>query len=185
MLVCRPLSGDLVVTSLFGGGRDVDGDGIVSRHMGVDYRAPVGSLVFSPFDGVVEKINTTTAGGLQLFVRSTDGRARVAFVHLDDVAAGVGQRVRAGDPIAQSGASGFIVDANGQKVRPVPPHLHVQLQLRNAAGDLEIVDPDKVFRPLEDPAFVGSGAPTTRKGGALVIVALVVIGGLVKFFGGR
>lgn len=185
MLVCRPLSGDLVVTSPFGPRVIAGVDGV---HRGVDYRAPVGSILFAPASSTVTKINDTTAGGLQLFLRSDDGRELIAFSHLSDVAVGVGQHVEAGDPIAQTGDSGFILDAAGRPIRRVSPHLHTQLQVVDRIDGVEVVslvDPDARYQPLPDPASVGSSSSSSAsssRGGVVVVVvgALLLLSRLFR-----
>lgn len=119
------------------------------KHKGVDFRTPVGTPVYAPFDGVVERRNWKFAANgncLDLLDPAT-GRHAI-FLHLDVVPKAMqkGRAVRKGEQIAVSGNSG----------RSFAPHLHYQLE--DAGG--RVLDPFKVHRtrrealpPADLPAF--------------------------------
>ncbi len=112
------------VTSLLRDGR---------RHKGVDFKAPVGTPVLAPFDGVVKRKNWNFRGNGNC-LEVADGRGRtLLFLHLSDVEHGVGPgtRVKKGQVIARSGNTG----------RSTAPHLHYQLM----AGS-RVLDPFEVHK---------------------------------------
>lgn len=85
-------------------------------HNGVDLAATVGTPVLAPWDGVTRPPYHTDAGGLQILVDMDDG-TRAGFAHLSD-ALGGGIRVKRGDVVAYTGASGNVTG----------PHLHFSLK---------------------------------------------------------
>ena len=139
-LVDGPIRDYEQITSLVQDGR---------RHKGVDFRTPVGTPVYAPFDGVVERRNWKfSANGNCLEVVDPATGRRAIFLHLDVVPKSMqkGRSVRKGEEIAASGNSG----------RSTAPHLHYQLE--DASG--KVLDPFKVHRTLraaipaaDGPAF--------------------------------
>ncbi len=139
-LVDGPIRDYEQVTSLVRDGR---------RHKGVDFRTPVGTPVYAPFDGVVERRNWKfSANGNCLDVVDPATGRRAIFLHLDVVPKSMqkGRAVKKGEEIAASGNSGH----------STAPHLHYQLE--DASG--KVLDPFKVHRttrasiPAADrPAF--------------------------------
>lgn len=139
-LVDGPIREYEQITSLVKDGR---------KHKGVDFRTPVGTPVFSPFDGVVERRNWKFAANgncLDLLDPAT-GRHGI-FLHLDVVPKPMqkGRAVKKGEQIASSGNSGH----------SFAPHLHYQIE---APGG-RVLDPFTVHRtrreslPAADlPAF--------------------------------
>jgi murein DD-endopeptidase MepM/ murein hydrolase activator NlpD len=125
-LVDAPIGDYEQVTSLLRDGR---------RHKGVDFKAPVGSPVLAPFDGVIERRNWNFAGnGNCLDLRDPATGRHAIFLHLDVVPKEMspGRKVRKGEVIAASGNSG----------RSYAPHLHYQLE--DGAG--RVVDPFEAHR---------------------------------------
>jgi murein DD-endopeptidase MepM/ murein hydrolase activator NlpD len=105
------------------------------KHKGVDFRTPVGTPVYAPFDGVVERRNWKFAANgncLDLLDPAT-GRHAI-FLHLDVVPKTMqkGRAVKKGEPIAASGNSGH----------SFAPHLHYQIE---APGG-RVLDPFTVHR---------------------------------------
>lgn len=127
-LVDAPIAEYEQVTSLLRDGR---------RHKGVDFKAPVGSTVVAPFDGVIERRNWHfSTNGNCLDLRDPATGRHAIFLHLDVVPKemAVGRKVRKGEVIAQSGNSG----------RSYAPHLHYQLE--DAGG--KVLDPFDVLRTV-------------------------------------
>jgi murein DD-endopeptidase len=131
------------ITSLLRDGR---------KHKGVDFKCPVGTPVKAPFDGTLTRKNWNfRANGNSLEL--TEGGKRAVFLHLAELPRDlkVGQRIRRGEVIAQSGNSG----------RSFAPHLHYQLM---GGGDrvLDPFDVHKTYRralPTTDrPAFAAEQA---------------------------
>lgn len=125
-IVDAPIGEYEQITSLLRDGR---------RHKGVDYKAPVGSPVFAPFDGVIQRRNWNfrANGNCLDIVDPATGRHAI-FLHLDVVSKemGVGRRVKKGEQVALSGNSG----------RSYAPHLHYQLE--DASG--RVLDPFEIHR---------------------------------------
>lgn len=117
------------ITSGFGP-RTAPIKGASSDHNGVDLGVPVNTAVFSPMDGIVEKIYENGKGGKQLIVRHMDG-SKSGYAHLNDYNVSIGQSVKKGQQIALSGNTG---NSSG-------PHLH--FTFRNPSG--MFVDPVDFF----------------------------------------
>ncbi len=116
-----PLENYERVTSLLRDGR---------RHKGVDFRTPVGTPVKAPFAGTVTRRNWNFRGnGNSLEISASDGSKKAMFLHLDVLPKSikVGDKITAGQQIAQSGNSGH----------SFAPHLHYQL----IKGEDRVLDP--------------------------------------------
>jgi murein DD-endopeptidase MepM/ murein hydrolase activator NlpD len=125
-LVDGPIREYEQVTSLVKDGR---------RHKGVDFRTAVGTPVYAPFDGTIERRNwkfSVNGNCLDLADPAT-GRHAI-FLHLDVIpqAMAIGRAVRKGEQIAGSGNSGH----------STAPHLHYQLE--DSSG--KVLDPFKVHQ---------------------------------------
>jgi murein DD-endopeptidase len=109
------------VTSLLRDGR---------RHKGVDFKAPEGTPVRAPFDGVITRRNWNFRGnGNSLELREASGRRTALFLHLSELPSQIqpNTRVKKGQEIAKSGNTG----------RSFAPHLHYQLM----ASETKVLDP--------------------------------------------
>jgi murein DD-endopeptidase len=102
--------------------------GGTSEHRGVDLGAPLGTEVHAAADGVVASVQDGPVNGRMLELRH-EGGVRTVYCHLSQVEVKPGQKVRVGEPVAHSGATG----------RVTGPHLHYQVQF---AGDW--VDPVRI-----------------------------------------
>ena len=123
-LVNPPIADYEQITSLLRDGR---------RHRGVDFKAPVGTPIIAPFDGVITRRNwSRRRNGNCLEMRSKSGLT-VFFLHLDRIPDRIrpGLRVRVGDRLADSGNTG----------RSTAPHLHYQLERSG-----KVVDPFRVHK---------------------------------------
>jgi murein DD-endopeptidase MepM/ murein hydrolase activator NlpD len=150
-LVDAPVSDYEQITSLLRDGR---------RHKGVDFKAPVGSPVVAPFDGVIERRNWNFAGnGNCLDVRDPKTGRHAIFLHLDVVPKEMqpGRKVRKGEVIAASGNSG----------RSYAPHLHYQLE--DASG--RVLDPFEALR-TERRSLPAAEKPTFEAARARLDAAL-------------
>lgn len=99
-------------------------DGVVTRdygvrsttyaagyHTGRDYRALVGTRVRATHRGRVVFVGRGGWGdsyGIHVVVKSRWGTVRHGYCHLSKVSVRVGQRVRAGDKLGESGATGQV-----------------------------------------------------------------------------
>jgi murein DD-endopeptidase MepM/ murein hydrolase activator NlpD len=94
-------------------------------HRGVDIAAPNGSPIKAMADGVVAKVSTSYAKGLNVEIQHAAGFS-TAYFHLSKSMVKAGQRVRQGEVIAQEGSSGnstgphlhFEIHKNGEPVNP-------------------------------------------------------------------
>ena len=89
-------------------------------HRGVDFKAPVGTPIYAPFAGTVQRVNWSRRANGNCVDIETRGGRRIFLLHLDRVDATIrpGVRVRAGQQIGLSGNTG----------RSTAPHLHYQMQ---------------------------------------------------------
>ena len=87
-------------------------------HEALDIMAPEGTSVVAAGPGTIEKLYTSEAGGLTIYVRSTDRETIHYYAHLSEYAEGLreGQRVRRGQRLGAVGSSG--------NASPEAPHLH-------------------------------------------------------------
>lgn len=72
-------------------------------HYGIDFRAPIGTVVYAPIDGYTN-IYTTENGGLSLEI--VCGKEKVFVCHLSECLVEDDVKVKAGEPIAKTGNSG-------------------------------------------------------------------------------
>lgn len=115
----------IVRTSLW---RDTDRPpGATNPHIGIDYRAAVGTPFYSLGAGTVKAIGTTSKGINYVSVQYKNGDV-VRFMHIEGVSSGlgVGQQVAEGQVLGTTGSSGtksahLHIDAtnsDGEKVNP-------------------------------------------------------------------
>lgn len=115
----------MVVTSPFGDRRTASiGGGGTRYHRGVDLRASMGTPVFAPRDGIVRAVYTSSSYGLVVELDHGSGWASL-FAHLSKAKVRRGQRVREGEVVALTGATG----------RVTGPHLHWELRHEGRALD--------------------------------------------------
>jgi murein DD-endopeptidase MepM/ murein hydrolase activator NlpD len=87
-----------------------------AQHKGLDVAAPVGSPIRAPLDGTVIDSGPASGFGLWVRVRHADGTITL-YGHIDRTLVEVGQRVSAGQVIAEVGNRG----------RSTGPHLHFEV----------------------------------------------------------
>ncbi len=97
-------------------------------HNGIDIAAPIGTPIYALTDAVVEESGPASGFGLWVVLRHTDGTHSV-YGHINRAFVKVGDRVRAGEEIAEVGNRGQstgphlhleIWDVDGTKINPVP-----------------------------------------------------------------
>lgn len=99
------------------------------KHEGVDYKALVGSPVYSTVDGTVSRKNWMTKYNGYCIEIEEKGKPFVyKYLHLAEVLVDVGQKVKPGDHIANSGNTG----------KTTAPHLHYQINLGQKG---KVIDP--------------------------------------------
>jgi len=117
----RPMGS--LVTSEFGSMR-VPPHGAPYAHTGVDFRAAVGSLVRATSDGIIAGTDNEVIYGNVITIDHGYGLI-TRYMHLSAFNVSVGDRVKAGDIIGLSGATG----------RVEAPHLHWEMRIRGQPVD--------------------------------------------------
>jgi murein DD-endopeptidase MepM/ murein hydrolase activator NlpD len=122
------------ISTLFGSQRVYKGGEKGAYHSGIDIAVPTGTPVRAPADGVVilAADHPFTLEGNLLMIDHGMG-LNSAFLHLSKIDVRVGDHVRQGQVIAESGATG----------RATGPHLHWSLMWRGAR-----IDPLLVAGPM-------------------------------------
>lgn len=121
-----------VITQRFG--KTVDARRLYTSgsHSGVDFRAEVGTPVYSVYDGTVEGTGDTdktcnkASFGKWIFIRHTNGLS-TAYGHLSLIKVSAGQVVNKGDLIGYSGNTGHSTG----------PHLHLTVYASNGVNGEE------------------------------------------------
>ncbi len=111
----KPVEGPL--TSGFGKRKDPTNPTATQDHNGQDIAVPTGTPVKAPRNGVVMNTTPTTGGGNQIVLQHDNGWF-TGYAHLSKVLVTKGQKVKKGQIIALSGATGAHVTG---------PHLHFTL----------------------------------------------------------
>ncbi|WP_091673861.1 M23 family metallopeptidase [Amycolatopsis marina] len=115
----RPTAGAL--TSGFGGRWG-------TTHYGLDFRGNIGAPIVAAADGVVIEAGPASGFGLWVRIQLDDGTVHV-YGHMNSYSVSVGERVKAGEQIAEVGNRGQstgphlhfeVWTAGGQKVDPAP-----------------------------------------------------------------
>lgn len=105
-------------------------------HTGVDVKGPIGTPIHAPADGVVleatEKYKDGYDWGKVVAIESAGGVVTV-FAHLDSYSVKAGDRVTAGQKVAEMGSTG----------RSTGPHVHIETHV-----DGKVVDPLTVWAVL-------------------------------------
>jgi len=110
------------------------------RHNGIDYKAPVGTPLYVPFDAKILAASRKIHRGNGRFVKVqyTSNGLHALFLHMDSIDPGVkvGKILKAGTPIGTVGNTG----------RSYAPHLHYQIQKSNG----------RIFNPYKIHGFTHS-----------------------------
>ena len=93
-----------------------------TSHQGIDVANEIGTPIYALTDGVVEEAGPATGFGLWIVVRHPDGTQSV-YGHVNRIFVDVGERVSAGQEIAEVGNRGYSTG----------PHLHFEVW--SADGD--------------------------------------------------
>ena len=113
--VC-PVKGPVRIGQGWGAPRD----GGRRRHQGIDLLAPAGTPLVAVTSGTITRLSNTDRGrgGISLWLRDARGTGYY-YAHNHHNLVHLGQRVQAGQLLAQVGATG--------NARGGPPHLHLQI----------------------------------------------------------
>jgi murein DD-endopeptidase MepM/ murein hydrolase activator NlpD len=99
-----------------------------AMHEGIDLAAPIGTPIYAMTDGVVEEAGTASGFGLWVVLRHPDG-TRTVYGHVNRIFVDQGERVKAGEEIAEVGNRGHstgahlhfeVWDRDGTKINPAP-----------------------------------------------------------------
>jgi murein DD-endopeptidase MepM/ murein hydrolase activator NlpD len=82
----------------------------------VDIAAPIGTPVYAATAGVVQRAGSATGFGLAVYIRGDDGAVTV-YGHVNEYYVAAGERVSAGEQIAEVGNRG----------QSTGPHLHFEV----------------------------------------------------------
>jgi hypothetical protein len=129
----RPLRGGYL-SSRFGRRMDPF-TGRIGRHLGVDYRARIGTPVISTADGIITMAKKKGSFGLVIEVNHGNG-FKTRYAHLSRMLVKRGQRVKRGEKIGLVGNTG----------RSTGSHLHYEVIFRKTNRDpLQYIIPEGVF----------------------------------------
>jgi murein DD-endopeptidase MepM/ murein hydrolase activator NlpD len=101
--------------------------GVEKFHNGIDIAAPIGTDIFAPASGTVTKKYSDSLGGKSLVIKHDNGFS-TGYAHLSGWNVEIGDRVKTGQIIAQTGNTGASTgphlhltmrDQNGEYVNPV------------------------------------------------------------------
>jgi murein DD-endopeptidase len=93
----------------------------VAGHSGTDFKAPVGTPVYSGFEGKVTRVNwNTRVNGYCVEIDHPRQGIKTLYLHLSRALVKRGQTIKQGQQIAESGNTG----------RTFAPHLHYEIQHR-------------------------------------------------------
>lgn len=98
------------------------------KHVGIDFRIPVGSEVYADLDGfIIQQENDARVYGRYLMLQHDDGNVSL-YAHLSEFKVKVGERVSSGKLIALSG--GDPNDDIGGDGWSISPHLHWEIRVK-------------------------------------------------------
>lgn len=106
--------------------------GVRNGHAGTDFKATVGSPVYSSFDGRVKRTNwNRRMNGYCIEIDHPGQGIRTIYLHLNRVQVKSGEYVKQGQQVGESGNTG----------RSFAPHLHYEVQARTTQK--------KIYNPFE------------------------------------
>jgi undecaprenyl-diphosphatase len=123
----KPLK-EIKITDVYGYGRDTLGYNIT--HKGTDFRAPVGTEVFSMNDGIVKIAENYPSYGNTIIIDHGLG-INTLYLHLSEFKVRQGDKVKRGQLIGLSGDTGYAVGA----------HLHLSVKINGIS-----IDPEKFMK---------------------------------------
>lgn len=94
-----------------------------TTHYGLDIANRIGTPIFAVADGIVERSGPASGFGLWVVIRHADG-SRSVYGHINRAFVAVGERVSAGERIAEVGNRG----------QSTGPHLHLEIRQGSASG---------------------------------------------------
>ncbi|HEE8937576.1 TPA: phage tail tape measure protein [Staphylococcus aureus] len=136
------------------------------RHYGIDFGMPTGTNIYAVKGGIADKVWTDYGGGNSIQIK-TGANEWNWYMHLSKQLARQGQRIKAGQLIGKSGATGNFVRG---------AHLHFQLMRGSHPGNDTAVDPMKWLKSLKGGGgkVGGSGYENAKRA---ILRAQSILGG--------
>ncbi|HCW7881914.1 TPA: phage tail tape measure protein [Staphylococcus aureus] len=136
------------------------------RHYGIDFGMPTGTNIYAVKGGIADKVWTDYGGGNSIQIK-TGANEWNWYMHLSKQLARQGQRIKAGQLIGKSGATGNFVRG---------AHLHFQLMRGSHPGNDTAEDPMKWLKSLKGGGgkVGGSGYENAKRA---ILRAQSILGG--------
>ncbi|EZR96839.1 peptidoglycan DD-metalloendopeptidase family protein, partial [Staphylococcus aureus] len=125
------------------------------RHYGIDFQMPTGTNIYAVKGGIADKVWTDYGGGNSIQIK-TGANEWNWYMHLSKQLVRQGQRIKAGQLIGKSGATGNFVRG---------AHLHFQLMQGSHPGNDTAKDPEKWLKSLKGSG-VRSGSGVNKAASA-------------------
>ncbi|MTV20873.1 phage tail tape measure protein [Staphylococcus delphini] len=139
------------------------------QHYGVDFGMPSGTNIYAVKGGIADRVWTDYGGGNSVQIK-TGANEWNWYMHLSKQIARQGQRIKAGQLIGKSGATGNFVRGS---------HLHFQLMRGSHPGNDTAVDPMKWLKSLKGAGGPAGGNGYTNARNA-ILKAQSILGGPYK-----
>ena len=136
------------------------------KHYGMDFGMPTGTNVYAVKGGIADKVWTDFGGGNSVQIKTAANEWNW-YMHLSKQIARQGQRIKAGQLIGKSGATGSFVRG---------AHLHFQLMRGGHPGNDTAVNPEKWLHSLEGKGGANSGPKAVQAWRPEVMKALGLAG---------
>ncbi|MCE5003554.1 phage tail tape measure protein [Staphylococcus pseudoxylosus] len=136
------------------------------KHYGMDFGMPTGTNVYAVKGGIADKVWTDFGGGNSVQIKTAANEWNW-YMHLSKQIARQGQRIKAGQLIGKSGATGNFVRG---------AHLHFQLMRGGHPGNDTAVNPEKWLHSLEGKGGANSGPKAVQAWRPEVMKALGLAG---------
>jgi RHS repeat-associated protein len=125
-----------------------------SPHIGIDYRASIGTPFYSLGDGTVVDVGVMTSG-IHYITVEYEGGDKIRFLHISKVADGIvkGSKVKEGQNLGLSGNTGHYKNKKTGEQVNYPAHLHMDGTDKNGAS----IDPEgKNYGKMTNKEFFGN-----------------------------
>lgn len=142
--ITNPLPGELIITFPFGADTDWYLKQFGYPHNGIDLKAPVGTSVFAIDDGeVLYDDDIADSDGIGVILKHVWGRS--LYWHLSKNTVRIGEKVKKGQELGKTGATGFVTG----------PHLHFGMKVQgdNPVGMRGWSDPMKYLKEAPTSAI--------------------------------
>ena len=116
------------LTASYGKADDPFKKGAVRNHHGVDFKAPLGTPLYAPQNGVIIAATDVFNGNPKygkVVILQTEGGAQTMMAHLNSYAVEKGQQVLKGQKLAEIGNTG----------KSTGPHVHIETRLKGVRVD--------------------------------------------------